>query len=178
MGGSPPASERSMIHVPHDPNNPAVRPDLAPGDTETQRKILSQRLRGSGAQDRGLVANGRRGIDPPVDSSHIFLAGTGSGKEEVMNGQTGEIIPITSKRNREARRFLKEAILLIPRLLLLLYRLLRDPRVSRADKILAGAVLAYVANPLDLIPDFVPLAGQVDDLFAVSLVLMRLIADS
>ena len=95
-----------------------------------------------------------------------------------MNERTGEIIPITSKRKREAGRFLREAILLIPRFVLLLYRLLRDPRVSRADKILVGAVLAYVANPLDLIPDFVPLAGQVDDLFAVSLVLMRLIADS
>jgi len=94
-----------------------------------------------------------------------------------MNERTGEIIPITSKR-RDASRFLREAILLIPRFVLLLYRLLRDPRVSRAEKILVGAVLAYVANPLDLIPDFVPPVGQVDDLFAVSLVLMRLIADS
>ncbi len=46
-------------------------------------------------------------------------------------------------------------------LVLLLYRLLRDARVSRADKILVGAVLVYVASPIDIIPDFVPLAGQV-----------------
>ena len=95
-----------------------------------------------------------------------------------MTEPTAKIIPIGSKRRGEVCRFLKEAILLIPRLVLLLYRLLRDARVSRADKILVGAVLVYVASPIDIIPDFVPLAGQVDDLFAVSLVLMRLISDS
>jgi len=73
---------------------------------------------------------------------------------------------------------LKEAILLLPRLVRLLSRLLRDPRVSGADKVLIGAVAVYVASPLDIVPDFIPFLGQVDDLFAVSLVLMRLIGDA
>jgi uncharacterized membrane protein YkvA (DUF1232 family) len=84
----------------------------------------------------------------------------------------------TKTMRRQARAFLKEAVLLLPRLARLLSRLLRDPRVSSADKILVGAVAVYVASPIDLIPDFIPFLGQVDDLFAVSLVLMRLIGDA
>ena len=76
---------------------------------------------------------------------------------------------------RAAREFLKEAVLLLPRLARLLYRLMRDPRVSRTDKILLAATLAYLANPVDLVPDFLPVVGQADDLLAVSLVLLRLI---
>ena len=60
----------------------------------------------------------------------------------------------------------------------MLSRLIRDPRVSKADRMLVGAVAAYVITPFDLIIDWVPLVGQVDDLFAVSLVLLRLIANS
>lgn len=84
----------------------------------------------------------------------------------------------TRTRRRQARAFLKEAVLLLPRLARLLSRLLRDPRVSSADKILVGAVAVYVASPIDFIPDFIPFLGQVDDLLAVSLVLMRLIGDA
>jgi uncharacterized membrane protein YkvA (DUF1232 family) len=84
----------------------------------------------------------------------------------------------TKTRRGQARAFLKEAVLLLPRLARLLSRLLRDPRVSSADKILVGAVAVYVASPIDVIPDFIPFLGQVDDLFAVSLVLMRLIGEA
>ena len=87
----------------------------------------------------------------------------------------GERVPT---RRRQATRFLKEAILLLPRVVQLLYRLLRDPRVNRTDKLLVGALIAYVASPIDIIPDFIPLAGQVDDLFAVALVLLRLIGNT
>jgi uncharacterized membrane protein YkvA (DUF1232 family) len=42
--------------------------------------------------------------------------------------------------------------------------LMRDPRVPWWAKIIAGAVVAYVASPIDLIPDFIPVLGHVDDL--------------
>jgi uncharacterized membrane protein YkvA (DUF1232 family) len=88
--------------------------------------------------------------------------------------------PETSRgaRRRQAVGFLKNAILLLPRIVQLLVRLMRDPRVSRADKLLVGALLTYVATPVDIVPDFIPLAGQVDDLFAIALVLLRLVANS
>jgi uncharacterized membrane protein YkvA (DUF1232 family) len=42
--------------------------------------------------------------------------------------------------------------------------LMRDPRVPWPAKIIAAAVVAYVASPIDLIPDFIPVLGHVDDL--------------
>jgi uncharacterized membrane protein YkvA (DUF1232 family) len=43
-------------------------------------------------------------------------------------------------------------------------RLMRDPRVPWPAKIIAAAVVVYVASPIDLIPDFIPVLGHVDDL--------------
>jgi len=59
--------------------------------------------------------------------------------------------------------------------LLLLARLLKDSRVSKADKVLFVGAIAYVISPIDLIPDFLPFIGQVDDIYVVSLCLLRLL---
>ena len=40
----------------------------------------------------------------------------------------------------------------------------RDPRTPLAAKILAGAVAAYALSPIDLIPDFIPMLGYLDDI--------------
>ncbi|MBS7670629.1 YkvA family protein [Croceicoccus gelatinilyticus] len=43
----------------------------------------------------------------------------------------------------------------------------RDPRVPMGAKVLAGAVAAYALSPVDLIPDFIPVLGLLDDLLIV-----------
>lgn len=43
----------------------------------------------------------------------------------------------------------------------------RDPRVPIGAKLLAGAVAAYALSPIDLIPDFIPVLGLLDDLLIV-----------
>ena len=43
----------------------------------------------------------------------------------------------------------------------------RDPRVAWYIKVLAGAVAAYALSPIDLIPDFIPVLGYLDDLLIV-----------
>jgi uncharacterized membrane protein YkvA (DUF1232 family) len=48
----------------------------------------------------------------------------------------------------------------------------RDPRTPWYAKVLAGAIVAYALSPIDLIPDFIPLLGSVDDLVIVPLGLM------
>ncbi|WP_372706567.1 YkvA family protein [Brevundimonas sp.] len=45
----------------------------------------------------------------------------------------------------------------------------RDPRTPLAAKIIAGAVAAYALSPIDLIPDFIPVLGYLDDLLIVPL---------
>jgi uncharacterized membrane protein YkvA (DUF1232 family) len=47
---------------------------------------------------------------------------------------------------------------------LALYFALRHPRTPKAAKVLAAAVVAYAFSPIDLIPDFIPFLGYVDDL--------------
>jgi uncharacterized membrane protein YkvA (DUF1232 family) len=59
----------------------------------------------------------------------------------------------------------------VPDCIVLFRRLLSDPRVSRARKLLLLALVAYLAMPFDLVPDFVPVAGQLDDAILVALVL-------
>jgi uncharacterized membrane protein YkvA (DUF1232 family) len=76
---------------------------------------------------------------------------------------------------KRARDILKGAILLIPNFLKLLYRLLKDKRVPKAEKVLLIGAIIYVISPLDLIPDLIPFVGQVDDLYLVALTLLRLL---
>jgi uncharacterized membrane protein YkvA (DUF1232 family) len=45
----------------------------------------------------------------------------------------------------------------------------RDPKTPMAAKLVAGAVAAYALSPIDLIPDFIPVLGYLDDLLIVPL---------
>ncbi len=50
-----------------------------------------------------------------------------------------------------------------------LYLAYQHPRVPLPAKIFAGCVVAYAFSPIDLIPDFVPIIGYLDDLIIVPL---------
>ena len=77
---------------------------------------------------------------------------------------------------RGAKRTLLGAIRQIPSYLRLLWGLLTDERVSTIDKVLVGAAIGYLLMPFDLIPDFIPVIGQVDDIYVIMLALDRLIS--
>jgi uncharacterized membrane protein YkvA (DUF1232 family) len=59
----------------------------------------------------------------------------------------------------------------IPDCIVLCSRLLREPLVPRRKKLLLVALAGYLALPFDLVPDFIPVAGQLDDVIIVALVL-------
>jgi uncharacterized membrane protein YkvA (DUF1232 family) len=73
-------------------------------------------------------------------------------------------------------RWSREAVSLLPDLGRLLRTLVADPRVPRRAKFVAGAAIAYVASPIDLMPDFVPSAGGLDDLLVVLAAVRFLVA--
>jgi uncharacterized membrane protein YkvA (DUF1232 family) len=66
----------------------------------------------------------------------------------------------------------------IPRYLRLLVRLMRDSRVSKVDKAMLAGAVAYALAPVDLIPDFIPVLGQLDDLFFLALAIDRLVRNA
>lgn len=59
----------------------------------------------------------------------------------------------------------------IPDCIVLVHRLVHDPRVPRRRKLLLGLLLGYLALPIDLVPDFVPVAGQLDDAILTAVIL-------
>jgi uncharacterized membrane protein YkvA (DUF1232 family) len=66
----------------------------------------------------------------------------------------------------------------IPDCLVLVKRLLGDPRVPRRRKLLLVLLVAYLAMPIDLVPDFIPVAGQLDDAIVAALVLRAVLRSS
>ena len=77
-----------------------------------------------------------------------------------------------------AKRTLVGTMREIPNFLRLLYGLLTDPRVSNVDKLLVAGAIAYVMMPMDLVPDFIPFIGEVDDVFVIVMALQRLISNA
>ncbi len=63
----------------------------------------------------------------------------------------------------------------IPDCIVLVTRLARDPRVPRRRKLLLLGLVGYLALPFDLVPDFIPVVGQLDDAIIVALVLRHFV---
>lgn len=62
-----------------------------------------------------------------------------------------------------------------PDVVVLVRRLAADERVPRSTRWLLGALALYLVFPLDLVPDVVPVAGQLDDVILAGLVLRRVV---
>jgi uncharacterized membrane protein YkvA (DUF1232 family) len=64
--------------------------------------------------------------------------------------------------------WMKEAALALPNLVKLVYRLMRDARIPLKSKAILGAILGYMVVPIDVVPDFIPVVGQADDVLLLS----------
>lgn len=71
----------------------------------------------------------------------------------------------------KAKQVLLELALFLPHFALLLKRLLVDPRVPKRSKLVLGGTFLYLVSPIDVIPDFVPGLGQLDDIVVALLAL-------
>jgi len=75
----------------------------------------------------------------------------------------------------QARQLVKDAVLMLPNLVKLVGRLLKDPRVPRRSKVALGLAAVYVASPIDLVPEVIPVIGWADDIIFVLLAIDSLI---
>ncbi len=77
---------------------------------------------------------------------------------------------------RESQRVdLREVLRLLPDLVRLVSRLARDPSLPRGVRVRLGALLLYLALPIDLVPDVIPVVGYADDVVVVALVLRSVV---
>lgn len=90
----------------------------------------------------------------------------------------GDELELPSHAAPGAQTELKEYLFLLPRLAKLIWRLTRDPRVPARAKATLVILGAYLVSPVDLIPDFIPGLGQLDDIviaaFALDQILNRI----
>ncbi len=88
-----------------------------------------------------------------------------------------DMTPIPGEPTESQATALKEYALLAPRLVKLVFRLMRDPRVPARSKAALIFLAGYLVSPIDFIPDVIPGIGQLDDLviaaFALDQILNR-----
>ena len=82
---------------------------------------------------------------------------------------------IALARTRPKGGLLKEALRLLPDLLRLLRRLTTDAALPRGVRIRLWLLLVYLAIPIDVVPDFIPVLGYADDAIVVTWVLRSVV---
>jgi uncharacterized membrane protein YkvA (DUF1232 family) len=78
-------------------------------------------------------------------------------------------------RKRELKSRMKNLLMFLPNMIILTAKLMVDSRVPRTERALFAAALIYAIIPLDFIPDMIPFVGQVDDVFLISMTVLRLV---
>lgn len=86
--------------------------------------------------------------------------------EQPRRVRPDEVLPPDGK-SIQSRELVKDAVLMMPNIVKLVGRLLKDPRVPRRAKITLGLAAAYVMSPIDLIPEVIPIVGWADDVILV-----------
>ena len=100
-------------------------------------------------------------------------AARGHQKTSSASAPPGAAAPRTGAK-RTVLYYMKQ----LPAYLRLLGGLLVDRRVASADKLMVAGAIAYILMPVDLIPDFIPFIGEVDDVFILVLALQRLVSNT
>jgi uncharacterized membrane protein YkvA (DUF1232 family) len=100
--------------------------------------------------------------------------GTPPAVEKVQDGYT-KLRDTVERKVPDSQQHLVEYILILPDIVALFYRLFKDKRVPVKTKILVGGILAYLVSPIDILPDFIPFVGKIDDLALAFFALEKII---
>jgi uncharacterized membrane protein YkvA (DUF1232 family) len=86
--------------------------------------------------------------------------------------------PLAAAPRSGAKRTVMYYVRQLPQYVRLLGGLITDPRVAMLDKLLVAGAMAYIVMPIDLIPDFIPFFGEIDDVYLLVVALQRLISNA
>ncbi len=93
--------------------------------------------------------------------------------EEVVPGGKKKLFGFYEKLRKRLSRYgdkkhpLMEYLFLLPDLVILIVRLLTEKRIPMRFRIFIGSIIGYLILPIDIIPDFIPFIGYIDDLLIV-----------
>jgi uncharacterized membrane protein YkvA (DUF1232 family) len=124
---------------------------------------------------KAIVPRGLVGSSPTPGTAHQYAASVSAGLIVLVVALAlyGALVLtlVVAGRKGDARALVR----LVPDCVVLFKRLLTDPRVDWWRKAVLVLVIAYIASPIDLVPDFVPIAGQLDDAIVVVLAIRLLL---
>lgn len=118
------------------------------------------------------IGNEKKDINSEENSIKNEIITINKTKDEYSKIRVG----VESKVSPKYKGFAEYAML-IPDIIALLYRIMRDKRVKSKTKMFISAAIGYLALPLDILPDSMPIVGKIDDVGIVLLVLDKIIDD-
>ncbi|SHH67222.1 YkvA family protein [Clostridium grantii] len=99
-------------------------------------------------------------------------------KNNDNKSDTYEVLRKEAKnRTPEKYKNIVKYALIIPDIVVLLYNLLKDKRVNIKTRCMIGGLIAYLAMPFDIIPDTIPILGQLDDVAIVFIMVEKILKD-
>lgn len=104
-------------------------------------------------------------IEDPLTEINKVRDGYTKGREFAMNKLPSKVLSA------------KDYIFIIPDIIALIYRLLKDKRVPVKTKLIIAAAVSYIAFPTDLIPDHIPFIGTIDEIAVAFFAINRIITD-
>jgi uncharacterized membrane protein YkvA (DUF1232 family) len=129
-----------------------------------------ERTRGRGVGDR-MAARWLPGAStPPTQPAARGTPDDARQHRDAQHGPAGGI-SVSPSRNSTHQLLLKESLRLLPDLLRLLRRLTTNRDFPKGVRVRVGLLFVYLAIPIDVIPDFIPILGYADDAIVVVLVL-------
>ena len=113
----------------------------------------------------------------PTTRGEVRGKRTGAG-DSARTRAAGAAAPAGTTPRTGARRTVVYYIKQLPAYVRLFGGLLSDRRVPSLDKLMVAGAIAYILMPIDVIPDFIPFLGEVDDVFILVMALQRLVANA
>lgn len=83
---------------------------------------------------------------------------------------------LKNKMSDKGKKY-SDYIFVLPDIVTLIYRILKDKRVPVRTKVTISAAIAYITVPTDMIPDIIPLIGKIDDIAVIFFALNRIVND-